>query len=145
MGRKKIISNKKNHHNRHTLGWSWNLGKSLLNKYYSTVFSYCFFVYFFEASLSWTFRFLRPFIASWMTQIWLTAAKLTCPCNTLWSSNSFARSDTGVVIDSEPYPSRDWQWASSESHVQNKPLLHSLSVFTLAVPRFGFTLRQNGL
>ena len=31
-----------------------------------------------------------------------TAAKLTCPCNTFQTSNSFARSDTGVVIDSEP-------------------------------------------
>ena len=40
------------------------------------------------------------------TQIWLTAAKLTCPCNTLWTMNSFARSDTDVVIDSEPHPSR---------------------------------------
>ena len=25
------------------------------------------------------------------------------PCNTLRTSNSFAKSDTGVVIDSEPY------------------------------------------
>ena len=40
-----------------------------------------------------------------MTQLGLTAAKLTCPCNMLRTSNSFARSDTGVVIDSEPHPS----------------------------------------
>ena len=63
-------------------------------------------IYIFEASLQWTFRFLQLFIASWMTQIWLTAAKLTCPCNTLRALNSFTRSDTGVVIDSEPHPSR---------------------------------------
>ena len=49
---------------------------------------------------------MQPFIASWMTQIWLTAAKLTCPCNMLRTPNSFARSDTGVVNDSEPYLSR---------------------------------------
>ena len=36
----------------------------------------------------------------------MTAAKLTCPCNTLRTPNSFARSDTGVVIDSESHPSR---------------------------------------
>ena len=35
----------------------------------------------------------------------LTAAKLTCPCNTLRRVNSFPRSVTGVVIDSEPHPS----------------------------------------
>ena len=48
---------------------------------------------------------MQRFIASWITQIWLTAAKLTCPCNTLRTSNSFARSDTGGVIDSQPHPS----------------------------------------
>ena len=30
----------------------------------------------------------------------------SCPCNTLRTANSFARSDTGVVIDSEPHRSR---------------------------------------
>ena len=30
------------------------------------------------------------------------SCKLTCPCKTLRTSNSFARGDTGVVIDSEP-------------------------------------------
>ena len=35
-------------------------------------------------------------------KIWLTAAKLTCRCNTLQTSNLFARSQTGVVIDSKP-------------------------------------------
>ena len=45
---------------------------------------------------------LQSFIASWITQIWLTAAKLICPWFMPWTSNSFARSDTGVVIDSEP-------------------------------------------
>ena len=49
---------------------------------------------------------MQPFIASWMTYIWSTAAKLTCPCNMLRTLNSFARSDTGVQIDSEPHPSR---------------------------------------
>ena len=34
-------------------------------------------------------------------KIWLTAAKLTCLCNSLQTSNSFARCDTGVVIDSK--------------------------------------------
>ena len=48
---------------------------------------------------------LQPFIASWMTRIWLTAATLTCPYNTLRTSNSFARIDTGVVIDSMPHMS----------------------------------------
>ena len=38
-----------------------------------------------------------------MTKIWLTAAKLTCPCNMLGTSNSFARSNTVVVIDREPH------------------------------------------
>ena len=32
-----------------------------------------------------------------------TAAKLTCLCNALRTSNSFPRSDTGVVIESEPH------------------------------------------
>ena len=49
---------------------------------------------------------MQPFIASQIAQIWLTAAKLTCPCNTLQTSNSIARSDTGVVTDTEPHPSR---------------------------------------
>ena len=49
------------------------------------------------------------FIASRITRIGLTAAKLTCPCNTLQTSNSFARSDTGVVIYSEPHPSRTFK------------------------------------
>ena len=50
------------------------------------------------------------------TQKKKTAAKLTGLCNTLRTSNSFARSDTGVV--------------KPESHVQNKPrcLLHWLSI-----------------
>ena len=33
------------------------------------------------------------------------AAKLTCQCNTLRTLNSFARSDSHVVIDGEPQPS----------------------------------------
>ena len=36
----------------------------------------------------------------------------------------------------------DWQQAAPESQVQNK-LLHWLSVFTLAVSLFRFTLQQN--
>ena len=36
----------------------------------------------------------------------MTAAKLTCLYTTLRTSNSFARSDTGIVIDSESQPSR---------------------------------------
>ena len=56
--------------------------------------------------LKWILRFSQPFIASWTAQLWLKAAKLTCPCNTLRTPNSFTRSDTGVIIDSEPHPSR---------------------------------------
>ena len=41
-----------------------------------------------------------------MTWLLLTAAKLICPCITLRTSNSFARSGTGVVIDSDPPLSR---------------------------------------
>ena len=54
---------------------------------------------------------MQPCIASWITQIWLRAAKLACPCNTPLTSNSFA--------------SFDWQRATPESHVQNKPLVCS--------------------
>ena len=60
-------------------------------------------IYIFEAILKWILRILQLFIASWITQIWLTAAKLTCLYNTLQTLNSFARSDTGVVIDSKPH------------------------------------------
>ena len=56
-----------------------------------------------KQSFNESIRFSQPFIASWITQIWLTAAKLTCPCNSLRTSNSFARCDTVVVIDSEPH------------------------------------------
>ena len=59
-----------------------------------------------KQAFKWTFRVLQLLIASWMKWIWLTAAKLTCLCNTLWKSNSFASSDAGVVIDSEPHLSR---------------------------------------
>ena len=48
----------------------------------------------------------QKFIASCKTQICLTAAKLTFQCNTPRTSNSFARSGTGVVIDSKPHMSR---------------------------------------
>ena len=42
-----------------------------------------------------------------MTYTNLTTAKLTCPCNTLQTSNSYARSGhTGVEIYSESKPSR---------------------------------------
>ena len=44
---------------------------------------------------------------SHMKDIILTDSCQThCPCNTLRTSNSFARSDTGVVIGSEPHLSR---------------------------------------
>ena len=59
-----------------------------------------------KQTFNWTFRFLQPFITSLITHVWLTAVKLICPCNTLRTSNSFARSDTGVVIDSDPHLSR---------------------------------------
>ena len=32
----------------------------------------------------------------------IDSCKLTCPCNTFRTSNAFARSDTGGVIDSKP-------------------------------------------
>ena len=63
----------------------------------------------FRSNPLWIFRFLQPFLASWTTHTWLTAAKLVCPCNTLRTSNSFARIDTVdtvVVIDCQPHPSR---------------------------------------
>ena len=92
-------------------------------------------VYIIEASLSWIFRFLQPFTASWMTQILLTDAKLTCPCNTLRTSNSFARSDTGVVIDSEQHQSR-----MCKTSLLFAPL--AVHVHT-GCSAFLFTLRQN--
>ena len=56
--------------------------------------------------------------------------------DTTLNDNSFARSDTGVVIDSEPQPSRTFKTS----------LLFApwAVVFTLAVPLSRFTLRQNG-
>ena len=92
-------------------------------------------IYIFEAILKWIFSFLKLFTASYITQIWLTPAKLTCPCNTLETSNSFANSDTGVVIDSEPHPSR-----MCKTSLLFAPLV---IVFQLAVPLFRFTLRQH--
>ena len=56
------------------------------------------------------------------------------PCNTLRTSNSFARSDTGVVIDSKPHPSR-----TCKTSLLFAPLA---VVFKLAVPLFCFTLRR---
>ena len=50
-------------------------------------------------------------------KIRLTAAKLTCPCNTLRTLNSFARSDTGIVIDSKLHLSPT---------LQSKPLVCSI-------------------
>ena len=49
--------------------------------------------------------------------------------------NSFLRSDTGVVIDSELHLIRRANQASC--------LLHWMSVFTLAVPHLLFPLQQN--
>ena len=72
--------------------WYWN------NKCtYQLIFTFS------KQAFNESFDFLQLLIASWMTQIWLTAAKLT---NTLWKSNSFAKSDTGVVIDSQPHLGR---------------------------------------
>ena len=64
-------------------------------------------------------------------------AKLTCPCNMLRTSNSVARSDTGVEIDSEPHRSRTCKQASC--------LLHWLSVFKLPVLLFYFTFAGTDL
>ena len=66
---------------------------------------YCCIFIFSTQSFQECLVFLQPFIAPWITWIWLTAAKLTCPCDTLWTTNSFARSDTSAVIDNEPHPS----------------------------------------
>ena len=85
------------------------------------------YIYIFEAILWWIFRFLQPFIASCTIQIWLTAAKLTCSCNTLQTPNSFTRSDSCLVVDGEPHPSSTCKM--------------SLLFAPLAVPLFHFTLR----
>ena len=61
--------------------------------------------------------------------------KLTCPCNTLRTSNSFARSDTGVVFDSKPHLIR-----TCKTSLLFAPLA---VLFKLAVQLFCFTLRQN--
>ena len=70
-----------------------------MNESFSNFVGYV--IYIFEAILSWIFRFLQQFIASWIIQIWLTAAKQ-------YTSNIklIGRSDTGVVIDSKLHPSR---------------------------------------
>ena len=66
----------------------------------------------------------------------LTFSKLTWPCNSLQTSNSFARSDTGVVIDSEPHLS-----CTCKTNFLFAPLA---VVITLAVPLFyRFALQQN--
>ena len=65
----------------------------------------------------------------------LTAAKLTCPCNMFRTLNSFTRSDTDVVIDSEPHLSR-----TCKTSLLFAP---SAVAFTLAVPLFPFTVDQN--
>ena len=92
-------------------------------------------IYIFKESHKWIFKILQPSIASWMTLIWLAAPKVTCPCKTLRTSNSFAKSDTGVVINSEPHLSRTCKQAYC--------LLNWMFVFTMAVPPFSFTLLQN--
>ena len=92
---------------------------------------------------TWIFTFWKQFfnealdffIASWITQIWLTAAKLTCPCNTFPTLNSFARSDTGVVIDSEPHLSR-----TCKTSLLFAPLAVRVQVGCSA---FDFTFRLN--
>ena len=69
------------------------------------------------------------------TKFDLTAAELTCPCNSLRTSNSFTRCDTGVVIDSEAHLS-----CTCKTSFLFAPLAF---VFTLAVPLFRFALQQN--
>ena len=69
----------------------------------------------------------------------LTAAKLSFPCNKLRTSSSFARSGTGVVIDSDPHLSRTCKtsflfaplavcvhtgWSASSFYIPTKPLKH---------------------
>ena len=49
--------------------------------------------------------------------------------------NSFVRSDTGVLIDSELQPS---------CTCKTSLLFAPLAVFTMSVPLFHFTLQQNG-
>ena len=73
--------------------------------------------------------------ATELHNIWWTTAKLTCLCNSLQTSNLFARCDTGVVTDSEQHMSCTCKQASC--------LLDWLSVFTLAVPLFRFALQKN--
>ena len=57
------------------------------------------------------------------------------PAQCVSISNLFARSDAGVVIDSEPHPSRTCKTSFL--------FVHWLSMFTLAVPLFRLSLQQN--
>ena len=61
--------------------------------------------------------FLRPFIASWKTYIWLTAAKLTLPVQ--YASNI-------EFISQKWHWCRCWQRATPESYVQINPLVFSI-------------------
>ena len=59
----------------------------------------CWIFTFLKQSFNESSDFLLPFIASWITQIWLAAAKLLCPCN-------MHQTHLPEVIDSKPHPSR---------------------------------------
>ena len=60
--------------------------------------------------------FFQPFIASWITQICLTAAKLTCPYCVQYTSN--------IEFSCQKWHwCCDWQWATHKSHMRNKPLV----------------------
>ena len=66
------------------------------NEVHKTVFTFS------KQAFNESLDFLQPFIATRMTKNSLTAAKLTCPCNTHRTEVTL----TSVVIDSEPHLSR---------------------------------------
>ena len=65
----------------------------------------------------------------------IDSCKAHLPCKMLRTSNALARSDTSDVIDSEPHMIRTCKTSLC--------LLRWLSVLTLDVPLFRFTLQQN--
>ena len=132
LARKELIWTKQRHKNSlyHDLlassDNSWS-GSTLLDNRGKSIYGHEAIFTFLKQAFNESLDFLQPFIVSWMSKNWLTVANLT--------SNSFARSDTGVVIDCEPHLSR-----TCKSSLFYSPLA---AVSTLAVSLFRFTLQQN--
>ena len=81
-----------------------------------------------------------------MNDIILIDICLTCPCNTLRTSNSFARSGTGVVIDNDPHLRR-----TCKTSVLFAPLavrVHAgdlaFQFYTPIKPRLGMSVTTQG-